>query len=434
MIRQLMWVYSICYTLLLILYLPVLLYRTVLQGKSARSAWKRFASPPPTETGVTHGRSLWIHAVSVGEVKSVKPLVDALTPHFERLFVSTTTETGQQLALSLFGDRAVLFYIPVDWKWICRRYLKAIRPSAMLVVETEIWPGLISAAASLEIPLLLVNGRISDGSYRRYQHIRFFLKPLLQYFSRLCMQSRRDKQRIIDLGAEPARVNHMGNFKYDYQLHPSPEAESSMQLIRAATKSHPGDLLWICGSTREGEEEILLDIFSRLGAEFLSLRLLVAPRHPHRAPEISRLLESRQLSYLRRSEMNATNQAARVVLLDTIGELSHLYELADVVFVGGSLVATGGHNIIEAAHFGKPILFGPHMENFRDISTAFLQSYAALQVDSGAELESKVGDLLRDPAARRWLGRNARKVIRDNQGAIQRTTEVVETIATDARR
>ena len=421
----LLWLYSILYTSLLILYLPFFLYRVIVQDKSLANLVNRF-SPPPLPPGRSARPALWIHAVSVGEVKAIEPLVDEIAPDCQQLFISTTTNTGQLLAKSLFQDRACVFYFPLDWKWTCRLYLRHIRPSLVLLTETEIWPGFITAAASLHIPVVLINGRISDRSFRRYQRIRFFLRPLLNHMTHFCMQAQQDKERILELGAPASRVHQTGNLKYDYELTEIPERRQTVKRLEEVLKPGPDDLLWVCGSTRQGEEEILIEVFEALTADFPSLRLLLAPRHPHRAESISRILEGRQLHYLRRSCLDSQKiSLPQILLLDTIGELAYLYRLADVVFVGGSLVATGGHNIIEVAYFAKPILFGPHMENFKEISAAFLQSHAALQVQSGQELVVKIRHLLRDPAARKRLGQNARRVIHNNQGAVKRTAEIV---------
>lgn len=426
MLRVQLWLYSIFYTFSFILYLPFFLYRVVVEDKSLVHLLKRFSPPKAPPATASPGSTLWIHAVSVGEVKAAEPLIRALTEDSRNLFISTITDSGQGLAESLFGDQAKVFYFPLDWQWLCRMYLSRIRPSAVLLMETEIWPGFISAAASLEIPILLINGRISDQSFRRYQGIRFFLAPLLELISHFCMQARQDKKRILKLGARADRVNQMGNLKYDYQLTEIPEKTAMVQRVENLLKPAADDFLWICGSTREGEETLLLKVFQSLSQEFPNLRMLLAPRHPHRAQEISRQLTHHGFSYLRSSQLDSHKiDSPRILILDSIGELAYLYQLADVVFVGGSLVATGGHNIIEAAYFAKPILFGPHMENFTEVSSAFLNSYAALQVQSAEELTSKLHDLLRDADTRRWLGRNARKVVRDNQGAVERTIQVV---------
>lgn len=430
MLRALLLFYSVLYTFSVFLYLPFFLYRVVVEDKSMVNLFKRFIPPAAQPATLPPESTLWIHAVSVGEVKAAESLVRTLTEDSRNLFVSTITDTGQDLAQSLYADQAQVFYFPLDWQWLCRLYLSRIRPSAVLLMETEIWPGFISAAASLEIPILLVNGRISDQSFRRYQGIRFFLGPLFTLISHFCMQTRQDKERILKLGARADRVNQMGNLKYDYQLTETPENTAMVQRLENLLKPDADDFLWICGSTREGEERLLLEVFQTMSQRFPTLRMLLAPRHPHRAKEISRLLNHYGFSHLRSSQLDSQEiTSPRVLILDSIGELAYVYQLADVVFVGGSLVATGGHNIIEVAYFAKPILFGPHMENFKEISSAFLKSYAALQVQSTEELTSKLHDLLSDADTRRWLGRNARKVVRDNQGAVERTLQIVRQYA-----
>ncbi len=436
MFRTLLWIYSILYTFLLIFYLPLFVYRVLVQGKDPSILLRRIGAPPLRNSSDPARPSIWIHAVSVGEVKAIEPLVEALALNRDQLFISTITDTGQSLARSRFQDRAWVFYFPFDWKWICRLYLRRLSPTCVLLAETEIWPGFISAAESLGIPVLLINGRISDRSFRHYRRIRFLLRPLLHRISLFCVQTRQDRDRIVELGAASSRVHQLGNLKYDYQLAQLPEKTQMLQVIQAVLKPDPDDLLWICGSTREGEERTLLEVFRSLSEEFPSLRLLLAPRHPHRVDEIARLVEAAQMSYLRRSALNAQEpDPPKVLLLDTIGELAYLYQLADVVFVGGSLVPTGGHNIIEVAYFSKPILFGPHMENFKEISSAFLESNAALQVHSGEELPGKIGELLKDPGKRKALGGNARQVIGGNQGAVGRTLDIVrEYLRTSVRR
>ncbi len=427
-------VYPLLYTVLMLLYLPWQWLREWRGGGIAAPVLQRagFDSKQLAALSAKPRPRLWVHAVSVGEVNVVKPLLERLDLKPDQLFVSTITTTGQELARRLYGERASLFYFPLDWAFSCRRYLRAIDPDAVLLAETELWPGFIRAAGNRAVPLVLVNGRLSDRAFRRYRRIRFLLRPLWSRFERFCVQSRQDRERILELGAPEARINLMGNLKYDYQLEADPEKQQLVERLQRLLKPHEGDLLWVCGSTREREEALLLPVFAQLRERFPQLRLLLAPRHPHRGEEIVEAARKRW-SCIRRSEWPAqpvAGQTARpspdVFVLDTIGELSHLYEIADVVFIGGSLVPWGGHNIIEAAHFSQPILFGPHMQNFREIAETFVQRYAALQVQSPEELRDRLTGLLEDPAARRWLGRNARKVIRDNQGAVERTAEVIE--------
>lgn len=425
-------VYPLLYSAAALLYLPVYLGRLFSrQGRVPllERAWRlpaKFDDLPPAD-----GHRIWIHAVSVGEVQAVRPLVDRLHSGGDQVLVSTTTETGQRLAETLPPGPAACFYFPLDWQTTCRRYLRALRPDAVALAETEIWPGFIRAAGRLGTPLVLVNGRLSDRSFGRYRRLRPLLRPLLESFSAFCMQSRRDKERILELGAPPERVHLTGNLKYDYQLPDDPEKRLLAERLQALMKPDPGDLLWICGSTREGEEQLLLEAFARLRPDVPQLRLLLAPRHPHRIDQVEAALRRSQIPWLVRSRLDFEDPppARPVLVLDSIGELAHLYGLADMVFIGGSLFPTGGQNLIEAAHFGKPILFGPHMENFREVADAFLDAYAALQVRGHLELVPKLLDLARDPAARKWLGRNARKVVRDNQGAVERTVEILRECA-----
>ncbi len=425
--------YSLTYTFLLIPWLVSALYRYLAEGKRVHLK-QRMTLPKslrrlPSAPGVSR---IWIHAVSVGEVNSIRPLADALNLTSSQLFISTTTDTGQALACQLFQDRAHIFFFPLDWGWLCRRYLRAIRPSVILIAETEIWPGFITSAAVLGVPIVIVNGRISDRSFRRYRRVRRPMQPILDRVQRFCMQSNQDKKRMLELGAQKGRVHWIGNLKYDYGLPPSEEQLAVVELARRLLQKSPEDLIWVCGSTREGEEELLLGTYIQLRQDFPQLRLLMAPRHLRRSEVIEHLLQDRALPYARRSDFDLLSQEellqqeCDVLILDSIGELPFFYELGDIIFVGGSLVATGGHNIIEAAYFGRPVLVGPHMENFREIADTFLQAYGALQVQEPEQLEEKIRDLLRDAKAREWLGRNARKVIRDNQGAVQRTLEIVE--------
>ncbi|MFQ5739785.1 MAG: 3-deoxy-D-manno-octulosonic acid transferase [Acidobacteriota bacterium] len=432
--------YPVLYTLLMVAYLPLYFYRVIFGGKAWTPLLERAGKLPSTLQHLppATGRRLWIHAVSVGEVNVIKALVPLLSKLSSQLFISTTTATGQALAKSLFGDQATVFYCPLDWKWVIRRYLKVIAPDAVLFTETELWPGFIQAAHSRGVPLVLVNGRISDRSFRRYRRIRVFIRPLLQRFRLLCVRTRQDKERIIALGAPSDRVHQLGNIKYDYQLAEDPAKADLVQRVGRLLKPSEDHLLWVCGSTREGEEERLLPIFMQLRSDIPQLRLLLAPRHPHRCDALVKRVRSSGLTTLKRSQLSAPagsrSEGAKarpalatpdVLILDSIGELASLYQLADVVFIGGSLIPWGGQNVIEAAHFGKPILFGPHMQNFREVARSFVQAYAAIQVESATQLAERVHHLLRDPHTRKWLGRNARTVVRANQGAVQRTVEIL---------
>ncbi|MFB3903414.1 MAG: 3-deoxy-D-manno-octulosonic acid transferase [Acidobacteriota bacterium] len=419
--------YSILYTLLFLAYLPFYLLRSRREGRKLhlieRAGFWLASLGGAADSG--EKPRVWIHAVSVGEVNVIKPLIEALRPH-ATLWISTTTETGQALARKLYPEEP-LFYFPLDWGWNCRRYLNAVRPQLILITETEIWPNFLFQAAQAQIPVLLVNGRLSDRAFGRYRRVRRLLAPTLGLIRTFCMQSKQDQQRILELGAPPDRVLRVGNLKYDYELKPDPDKQLMVQRLGQVLRPDPSALLWLCGSTREEEEEQLADIYLALKQDFPTLCWLVAPRHPHRAAEIAALLQARGLRPAVRSRLEP-GQTAEVLVLDTIGELAYLYQLADLVFIGGSLVTWGGHNIVEAANFGKPITFGPHMQNFREIAQTFLAAYAAVQVSSKDELLSRSRDLLQDPAARKWLGTNARRVVRENQGAVKHTVELVKEV------
>ncbi len=428
-------IYSFLYTLALFCYLPVYIFRIRFRGRQGVDLLQRLGRKPEwmlTDGDPPHPR-LWVHAVSVGEVNAVRPLVDELN-RASSLVVSTTTNTGQALARQLFVDGVKLFYFPLDWQWTCRTYLKALRPSAVILTEVELWPGLLAAASSLGIPVVLVNGRLSERSFLRYRRLRFLIAPLLKRMEALCMQSLADKKRMLALGAREERVHWTGNLKYDYSLRSDSARENLARQVERILRKGEGRT-WLCGSTREGEEEILLACLTDLRRDFPALRMVLVPRHPHRCDEIEALIKSLQLTSLRRSRLDDSkdpDSPPDVLIVDTIGDLAYLYEIADIVFVGGSLFPTGGHNIIEAAYFGRAILFGPHMENFQAVSKAFLDAYAALQIQTAEELQSRILHLLRDPTAARWLGRNARKVMRDNQGAVRKTLKLIEPLVEES--
>jgi len=433
MFRLLLLVYSFLYTLVLVLYLPPALWIRSRKGK--QTALKPRIEAPVLPPKQDHFVRIWIQAVSVGEVNAIRPIVAALreSPSTE-VVISTTTPTGQAQALTAFGQQCPVFYFPLDAAWICRRFLKACNPDLILLAETELWPNFMATAAERSIPILLVNGRFSDRSSRRYQRFRWFFGPLVSLLDHACMQSKVDKQRMLQLGLPEAKASWVGNLKFDHTRPPSTEKSEVKQLIRSTLLANPESMLWVCGSTKPGEEEQIAAVFAKLHASHPTLKLLIAPRHPHRAEEVEAILKSHGIVCTLRSRLaGPSGSSPDAVVLDTIGELAHLYEIADLVFIGGSLVPQGGQNPIEAAVWGKPILFGPDMSNFREIAGSFVESYAALQVTSPADLAARLDALIADAHAREWLGRNARKVILQNQGAVQRTLDILRPYLTSAR-
>ncbi|MEJ2079301.1 MAG: 3-deoxy-D-manno-octulosonic acid transferase [Acidobacteriota bacterium] len=429
--RLLLNVYSLIYAAGLVLYSGVVTVRRLTGGRRSPLLPRLGLSTIPARAAVERdGPCVWIHAVSVGELNAMRPLIRALSalPRVS-LLLSTTTSTGQALAQRDFSEQATIFYFPLDLRRICRRYLRRLKPTLVVLAETELWPNFLTASQLENVPVVLVNGRLSDTSFRRYHRFNRFFHPVIQSVSHFCMQTKEDKQRILELGAEPERVNWVGNLKFDYHQTSSPEQVRLNEALSRILRRQEGDLLLVCGSTKPGEEEQLARVGASLRAAGFSLKLIVAPRHPHRGAEVTELMGGAGFATVRRSTIDIGSQrlpAAEAVVLDSIGELAGLYEIADLVFIGGSLVPEGGQNIIEPAAFGRPILFGPHMDNFREIAAVFTSNYGALQVGSAEELEARLSDLLKDSHAREWLGRNARKVIRDNQGAVDRTLEILK--------
>jgi 3-deoxy-D-manno-octulosonic-acid transferase len=370
-------------------------------------------------------RTVWVHAVSVGEVKSVRKLIERLRlSHSGRpLVLTTTTPTGQELAQNTEGLADYVFFFPLDLPGSIRRTLDRVNPELVLIAETEIWPNFLRECRKRRIPVVMVNGRISDRSFPRYRVVRRWLKRVLDDFTLLGMQTETDRERIESIGADTRKVTVLGNLKYD-----ALEIEKALAPDLSDILTSRPDL-WIAASTMPGEEELVLEAFSELRKRHANLTLLIAPRHPERFDGVERTIRSSGFTCARRSvmgqaeERSPTAGGADVLLLDTVGELASTFRHASVVFVGGSLVPTGGHNILEPAAFGNPIVFGPHMENFREIRNLFLESRAAMEVHDAVELAAEVDRLLTDPQSAAELGSRARRVVDENAGATDRVLE-----------
>jgi 3-deoxy-D-manno-octulosonic-acid transferase len=368
---------------------------------------------------------LWLHAVSVGEVMAAVPLVHALRQRFPglRILVSTVTETGQTTAREKMAANSCM-YFPLDYPWIVRQEIARLRPRLFLMVETEIWPNFLHELTQQEIPAMLLNGRISPRSLRGYRRLRPFMRRVLRSVTTFSMQTKLDAQRIITIGAEPSRVHITGNIKYDLSLTPLSSAAEQMLRDDLGINGAP---VFMAGSTHRGEEDIVIKAFLRARLRVPTLRLLLAPRHLDRLDEIESLLRKHQLTVHRRSQgrIHVQDAPTSVLLLDTIGELAQLYAVGTVVFVGGSFVPIGGHNVLEPAAYRKAILFGPYMHNFHEIATALLKADGALQVQTPEALGEQVSALLQQPERRQILGEAAYQTLHDNQGAITRTVELI---------
>jgi 3-deoxy-D-manno-octulosonic-acid transferase len=420
--------YSLLTFLGFILVSPYFLYQALRHGKYVGGLGQRLGYLP-IAIGVDGEESIWIHAVSVGEALTARALVADLRERYPRLrlYLSTTTMAGQQVARrSLHGVDAV-FYFPFDWNFSVRRTLNIVKPRVFVMMETEIWPNLLRMCRSRGVKTVVINGRISSRSYPRYRLIRPFFRRVLADVDRFCMQGDESARRLIDLGADPARVAITGSLKFDSLQIPSPVAhgrprERVLRFFRIPSNR----VVIIAGSTMKGEEAAMLRAFERVKSMSPGALMVLAPRNPERFAEAERLARESGFLTVRRSDLPIdTEPRADVVVLDTVGELAQLYQLATAVFVGGSLADHGGHNILEPAIFGKPIVFGPHMQNFKEIADAFLANGAAVQIHSERDLEQAMLAFVTDPVRRARFGAAARALVEANRGAKDKTLQVI---------
>lgn len=425
-------VYTAVLTAGLFVMAPVFLYKALRHRKYLGSLNERFGN-----VGVrpSDRPTMWIHAVSVGEVIAAEPFVRAAVAGLPswRVVVSTTTATGQQVARERFPELDV-FYFPLDLPGPVARAFARVRPSALCLVETEIWPNVLAACRRRGAPVAVVNGRLSDRSFRGYHRVRVLLRGVLSNVSLFLMQSKPDAERMKALGADPARVTVSGNVKYDVDRE---DIERRIAPRRAGLERAfglPDDRpLIVAGSTAPGEERILLDALSLLrrrpGCQ--ATRLMIAPRHPERFEEVSAVVAAAGFACARRtsSEGGESARTADVLLLDTIGELAAAYADASLVFVGGSLVPRGGHNILEPALYARPIVVGPHTQNFRQVVGDFLEARAVVQLPEDRcdadGVASAFADLLLNAHESVRMGERALAVLESNRGATQRTFEAV---------
>jgi 3-deoxy-D-manno-octulosonic-acid transferase len=413
--------YSVLIVLFFAVMSPYLLYQAVRYRKYVVNLRQRLGYLP-LSFNADADESIWIHAVSVGEVLTARALLPELRERYPRLriFLSTTTITGQQIARNNLQYVDEVFYFPFDLPFIVRRTLRLVRPRLFLIMETEIWPNLIRACQSAGVRTVLINGRISSRSYPRYRMARWFFRRVLAQVDRFCMQSEESARRIIEIGADPARVSVTGSLKFDSLEIPDASHASGAGRNRVLRYFRiPADRpVLIAASTLKGEEEPILEAFHRIRASRPHALLIVAPRKPERFDDVERMAKRAGWNVARRTELPVDSEPRHdVVVLDTIGELAQLFQVGTLVFVGGSLVDAGGHNILEPAVFGKPIVFGPHMQNFAEIARTFLDNGAALQVRDGRELAGTLLELLGDPVRRASLGAAARALVEANRGA-----------------
>jgi len=416
--------YSIGLFLALLTYLPRLLRRKGRRGPFGLA--ERLGRYPESLTVRLRGkRPLWLHAVSVGEAVVGGILVSRLRARRSGLplLVSTVTATGREVARERIPQAEGHIYFPLDFSGPVARALTAVNPRLVLLTEGEIWPNFLEACHFRGVPVLLVNGRVSHRSFRRCRLVKPLYRRVLTRIALFCMQGEGDARRILALGADPERVVVTGNIKYDDE-----EANDQFPArLAPVARLVDGRPVWVAGSTHRGEEGPILQAFREIRTGVPGSILVLAPRHPERIPEVEMLLREAELPFVPRSAL--TGDAAElpsVVLVDTMGELSHLYSLATVAFVGGSLVPAGGHNILEPARYRRPILFGPHMDNFAEVAEAFLGEGTPHRVRDAPELAARVLELFRDPAAAHRMGEAAYRVLTRNRGAAERTVTLIE--------
>ena len=421
--------YSLLYTVAFALMLPLFLLR---REKYAAGFWQRLGNLP--EFKQDDRSVIWLHCVSVGETNAARPLVDELVTQFpsHRLVVSTTTKTGQELAQKIFAEKAeAVFYFPFDWKFSVRRALSTFRPSAILLMETEIWPRFFREAHKSGASVVIVNGRLSEKSFKHYSLVRGLIKRVLGFVDLALMQGERDAARIIDLGLALDKVRVTGNLKFDQQNEAAeyPITEQ-LQARFGIDGSRP---LIVAASTHEPEEKWILYAFNKLRKtkNDISPRLMLVPRHSERFDSVAALVDLSGTTCVRRSAgASPEDKNADVIVLDTIGELRAVYPLADIVFVGGSLIPHGGQSVLEPAVAGKAIITGPYTHNFIDIIREFRSRDAIIetrmvQIESAisSELFIAFEQLLNDAAKRASLGKNAMAVMVSNRGATAKTSD-----------
>ncbi len=417
------------YTLAFGLLMPAVMLRLLWRSRKApdyRRRWRERLGHCPWRLD---GGAIWIHAVSVGEVEAAIPLIEALRArHPERPFiVTTTTPTGSARIREAFGGQIHHAYLPYDLPRPLERFLERSRPACLLVLETEIWPNLFALCERRSIPTIIVNARLSARSAARYGHLGRFIRRTLGHCRTIACQAPADADRFRGLGVDEERIAITGNIKFDRPL-PEDIASRAAELRRLWQKGDgPSRFVWLAASTHEGEEAICLEAFERCRHHIPDLLLCLVPRHPERFSDVETLCRRAGHAVARRSRIPAGGAADAAILIgDTMGELLAFYATADIAFVGGSLVPTGGHNVLEPAALARPILFGPAMFNFATIARQLLEHEAAIEVGSAEALAETITDLYRDAEERTRMGEAARAVCEENRGALERTVALIE--------
>lgn len=373
-------------------------------------------------------RPIWVHAVSVGEVMAAIPLIREIKKKYAGVpvLLSTVTETGNFTARRNAKEADKIIFFPFDYPFVGRRIIAKIKPLVFVALETEIWPNFLKELNRQSIPAMIVSGRISNNSFRKYFFFRFFFKKVLSDISFFCMQTPTDAARIISIGTPHDKVTVTGNIKFDQQAPAITPQEQTRMFEELKIDSR--QKIFIAGSTHRGEEKIVMAVYKALKKKFSDLVLILAPRHPERFDEVETMLRQSGMPFIRKTvlETAAPPISANVILLDTIGELAKIYSIGTIVFIGGSLVPVGGHNVLEPALFSRPVIFGKFMGNFAEIANILLSKNGAIQVADKDEFIEKAMPLLEDPNLCRQIGGAAFEVIRKNSGAVAKSMKIIE--------
>ena len=423
--------YNILFAVFFVLSSPYYFLRMQRRGNWQRGFGQRLGRfDSKFKQAITNRQRLWIHAVSVGEVGVCTQLIRALEPRLPNLkiIVSTTTTTGMEELEKRLPSHISRIYYPIDYRRCVSRALNTVRPEAIILVESEIWPNFIWKACDMGIPLFLVNARLSDRSFPRYKRLRFLFRRLFSAFEGVGAQNEADADRLRQLGCRPETIRVVGSLKFDAAKLDERRLLDVPGMLRQLGVP-PNARVLVAGSTHPGEEALIADLFLKLRRRFPDLFLILVPRHFERSRDVGRELEAREIKFLYRTELTRGLQyktgEVECLLVNTTGELKFFYQQATLIFIGKSLTAQGGQNPIEPGALGKAMVFGPNMQNFAEVVRGFLEKEAAVQVRDTVELESVMEKLLAQEELRERLGRNALEVVRENQGAIDRTVEMV---------
>jgi 3-deoxy-D-manno-octulosonic-acid transferase len=427
--------YYVMYNVLLLLFSPVILGLLLTKKRCQRGIQSRLLGFIPGELRHLQKPVIWVHAVSLGEVTAIVPLLLAIQKRYPQwpLMVSTVTETGREVVLDRLKGVAVHCYAPLDFWWSVNRFVRVLKPHLFILVESEFWPNLLNSLHRHQVPVCLVNGRISSQSFARYTWIQGMMKRVLNCIDVSLMQSEVDAKRLSQLGAMPGTVHVTGNMKFDQALmQDNPIGAAAVPTLRSSLKIQAAEMLIVAGSTHPHEEEYLLETYKAVVRRHPQVVLLLAPRHIERASKLEQVIRDYGFSCIRRSRTGESledpvqGHGPRVILLDTRGELPYFYREGYLTFVGGTLVPVGGHNLIEPAQWGKPVLFGPYVDHCRDTARLLLQANGGIQVQDQHELEAQILYLIAHSAEVEDRGRRAFEVVQTHRGVIDRNLKWID--------